>query len=80
MKFTLTTTGNFYTDEDQIEKLKGLGFEFIEDSVINDLYEIKEGFQEIEINSLEELIKFTENYGEIILNENEIEIYDDYRE
>ena len=79
MKFTLTTTGDFYTDEDQIEKLKGLGFEFTQDSLLN-IFEIKEGSKEIEINSLEDLVKFTENYGEIILNENEIEIYDDYRE
>lgn len=79
MKFTLTTTGYFYTDEDQIEKLKGLGFEFTQDALLN-IFEIKEGSKEIEINSLEDLVKFTENYGEIILNENEIEIYDDYRE
>ena len=41
----------------------------------------------IEINTLEELIKFRKKYGEIILTEsvlpeidNEIEIYDSYRE
>ena len=41
----------------------------------------------IEINSLEELINFRKKYGEIILTasvlpeiDNEIEIYDDYRE
>lgn len=41
----------------------------------------------IEINSLEELIAFRKKYGEIILTasrypeiDNEIEIYDDYRE
>lgn len=35
---------------------------------------------EIEINTLEELVRFTREYGEIVLDENYIEIYDDYRE
>lgn len=41
----------------------------------------------IEINSLEELIAFSKKYGELVLTravipeiDNEIEIYDDYRE
>ena len=40
--------------------------------------EITEAF--VEINSLEELLAFVAKYGRIVLSENEIEIYDDYRE
>jgi len=34
----------------------------------------------VEINALEELLAFVAKYGRIVLSENEIEIYDDYRE
>ena len=40
--------------------------------------EITEAF--VTINSLEELLAFVAKYGRIVLSENEIEIYDDYRE
>jgi len=40
--------------------------------------EVTEAF--VEINSLEELLAFVAKYGLIVLSENEIEIYDDYRE
>jgi hypothetical protein len=35
---------------------------------------------EIEVSSLEELVNMTKEYGKIIINENTLEIYDDYRE
>ena len=34
----------------------------------------------IELSNLDELISFTTTYGSCIINENEIEIYDDYKE
>ena len=40
--------------------------------------EVTEAF--VEINALEELLAFVAKYGRIVLSENEIEIYDDYRE
>jgi hypothetical protein len=36
--------------------------------------------EEKEINTLEELIEFNKEKGNLILKEDEIEIYDDYRE
>lgn len=35
---------------------------------------------EIEINSLKDLIRLSKKHGALIVNGNEIEIYDDYRE
>lgn len=34
----------------------------------------------VEINTLKELMAFIEKYGVIVLDKDEIEIYDDYRE
>lgn len=82
MKFELTTSGNFYSKSD-IQKLENLGFKFKDwnnkDSLVKaDKYKIGESL--IEINSLDELINFVKKYGSIVLDENSIEIYDDYRE
>lgn len=34
----------------------------------------------VQINTLEDLVNFSHKYGQLILNEDFIEIYDDYRE
>jgi hypothetical protein len=34
----------------------------------------------IEMDSLQKLVDFSDKWGQIIVNNNEIEIYDDYRE
>lgn len=34
----------------------------------------------ININSLEELMSFIDKYGQVVIDKDEIEIYDDYRE
>ena len=76
MKLELTTTESLYNDN-EIEKLKPLGFEF---NFKNGGYwkTHKEVF--IEINSIDELMDFIKKYGRIVIEDNVIEIYDDYRE
>ena len=77
MKFTVTTSGAIYTEE-QAEKLKTLGFEFFIDE--QDCPHRAGGAVEVEISSLEELIAFSDEWGDIIFSDGRIEIYDDYRE
>ncbi len=85
MKFDLSTSGMFYSDKEQMEGLKELGFTFepsrsftkrdrgVDDYVIS-------GEPTIEIETLEDLAKFAKKWGEVILWEDSIEIYDNYRE
>jgi len=81
MNFRLTTTGNFYNEERK-SKLETLGFKFTDESSFKGgpFYKDDSLPTEIEINTLEELIEFSNQWGEIIIKENEIEIYDNYRE
>ncbi len=84
MKFELSTSGMFYSDKEQVEGLKELGFTFepsrsftkrdrgVDDYVIS-------GEPTIEIETLEELVAFSERWGEIIVEKDSIEIYDNYR-
>lgn len=87
MKFKLTNCDHF-PKEDYAKKLETLGFKF---KPCNDVYFKSQGRLEpdswddnskisIEINSLEELIAFVRKWGQIVLYEDEINIYDDYRE
>lgn len=76
MKFNLKTSGYFYHDPKERNKLEYLGFYFEKTEYG---FAIR-GTPEIEINSLEELIAFSEKYGRIILDDGTIEIYDDDRE
>ena len=77
MKFTIQTSGYFYSNKEDIKRLEQIGFSF-EKSDFRD-FKIK-GNPEIEINTLEELIQFCNKHGEIIVSDCHIEIYDDYRE
>lgn len=84
MKFTLTTTEDIYDiNSPEIERLKILGFSFSEEKGIFDssrpIMSIKSS-PDIEINTLEELIKLKELFGPLILQDQEIEIYNGYRE
>lgn len=83
MKFTLTTSGVFYSNE-QAEKLKVLGFPFqtftcpgkTERQMIGPVDEV-----EVEIGSLEELLAFQKKWGPLIIyDESHLEIYDNHRE
>jgi len=77
MKFTLSTSGLFYPQDDRRKELEKIGFKF-EPSVFKG-FSIK-GSPIIEINSLEELIKLSDQFGDLIVSDGSIEIYDDYRE
>ena len=76
MKFELITTESVY-NEDEIEELKPLGFEF---NFKNGGYWKTNKEVSIEINSIDELMDFIKQYGRIVIEDNTIEIYDDYRE
>ncbi len=83
MKFKLTTTSFYYRKRD-VNKLKkyGFAFEFIGK---NEKYFVKTPWKRvnnpsIEIATLEDMTRFQRKVGAIILNGDEIEIYDDYRE
>jgi hypothetical protein len=78
MKFTLSTTGYFYPNEEDRLKLQEIGFEFEHSDYLKFRKSNKQ--PEIEINSLEELISFSNKFGGVIINDGSIEIYDDYRE
>ncbi len=77
MKFKIETTGYFYQNLEDINRLEQIGFTF-EKSDYKD-FKIT-GNPEIEINTLEELIQFGNKHGEIIVSDGHIEIYDNYRE
>lgn len=77
MKFELSTSKYFYPDKNERIELSKLGFTFRPSKYKE--YVI-EGTPEIEINSLEELIEFSKEFGELIIEDESIEIYNDYRE
>lgn len=75
MRFKLSTTTSF-PDKKYAKKLMKLGFKI----EANPLY--ISGNQElfIEINTLEELMDFVKKWGKCVIYDDEIEIYDSYRE
>jgi hypothetical protein len=78
MEFTLSTTGYFYQNLLEINKLEELGFKF---ESVNGLEFKKTNFKPlIKFDSFEEFIAFVDKYEEIIVTKGNIEIYDDYRE
>lgn len=85
MKFTVRTTGAFYTP-DEAAKLEKLGFQFSDRGETFWENEPKTRYNncnhvEVEINTLEELLAFADEWGEVIISDdNTLEIYDDYRE
>ncbi len=78
MKFTLSVSGDFYEKEDEINKLKEVGFTFNPD---RHRFQVNDNSPEIEINTLEELMQFVNKFGNVIVKKsNSIEIYNSYRE
>lgn len=75
MIFTISTTGNHYSNLEDINKLEDIGFTF--KKLDNNRFKI-EGRPKVEINTLDELIQFSIKHGELILLENHIQILDDY--
>jgi hypothetical protein len=85
MKFNVSTTGYSYSDEEQVELYRSMGFEFGEPEERGMLpckyWHIKTDSIEMEINSLVELLKLQSKVGcELIISGGSIEIYDNYRE
>lgn len=77
MEFTLSTSGNFYSNEEQMEKYEKLGFTFVTADAYEDM-KIK-GCPKIIINSLEDLIALQKDLAqELIIREGHIRIYDNY--
>lgn len=80
MKFTIDST-KLYIEEFEVEKFKAIGFSVIQETEEDSWKPFRVEPFEKEINSLEELIDFQKSVGqEIIISENNIEIYNDYRE
>ena len=90
MEFRLTTTGTFYSKEAS-DELKELGFEFEIDklslAVGRERMCKKDAFSEcprtqkrptVEINSVEELMAFVDKWGRLIIDDDSIEIFDDF--
>lgn len=83
MKFTLTTSGTFFNDLNEIRYLKSLGFKF---SKFNDkcffiITEEDEVYPEVEIKSLTGLMEFIHELNHpIIINKNSIEILNGIKE
>jgi hypothetical protein len=78
MTFRLRTSGWKYPPEQQA-KLEQLGFLFVQDE-----YGWHKDYQGDgplkEFSSLADLMAFQAEWGSLVLDENTIEIYDDYRE
>lgn len=81
MRFKLTTTGDFYTDADRIARLERLGFVFRPGATRWGPGHIKRNDPVfVDIGSLDELLSFVREHGTIVIDDDEIQIYDDYRE
>jgi len=79
MIFNLTSSGYFYHTESKL-KLEKLGFKFRPETFGSyEFYKIDNDLT-ININSLDDIINLSKEFGELVINENTIEIYDDYRE
>lgn len=81
MVFKLSTTGRFYRNKGERERLKEYGFTFQDLGYGPEI----EGTPTIEIATVEDLLKFVDGCGtDVIINNYEtgpeLEIYDDYRE
>lgn len=80
MIFKLTTSGHYY-NEPEMRELEKLGFTF--KRAPSDAYRpwVRDvGVATVSFSTLEELMLFQQQVGAIILDGDEIEIYDDYRE
>ncbi len=79
MRFKISTIGAFY-NKNEATKLKTLGFQFETGEFIygKSYHKIQSPDSWLEIHTLEELTRFIKEYGTIIIDEDTIEIYDDY--
>lgn len=83
MKFRLITAGTYYSKK-QAEGLMKLGFVFepVNESQFKKLhnpsFRMVESNVFIEINTLEELLAFSDEWGSLIIDQDTIQIFDDY--
>lgn len=78
MNFKLTMSDNSFDTFEETKPLRRLGF-FIEKEIKG--YSAKLSVEPtLVINTIEELVAFTKKYGKIIVNSDEIEIYNGFRE
>lgn len=84
MKFTVDTAKYFYSDEEEVNELEKIGFNFkIKNgepgTIFEDSFTIGKDI-EIELNSLEELVEFSEKFGDLIIDgvDKKITIYNGY--
>lgn len=82
MKFKLESSKAYFLEEEKVklEKL-GLKFKILDNQLVSgENYYLSDEPCYIEINCLEVLMKIIKDYGTIVLGENEIELYNSYRE
>jgi hypothetical protein len=78
MEFKVSTSAHRYSKE-EVLLLKPLGFQFESCDNDNKKWRIT-NTPTIKLKSLAELMVFVEKYGIVVLSQDEISIYDDYRE
>jgi hypothetical protein len=83
MKFELSQE-KVWVDDKEKKELEKLGFKFVKENRLpytscGEWYHSGKN-PKIEFNTLKELMNFIKKYGQIVLSEDEIEIYNDYRE
>lgn len=87
MVFKLRMSANHISENDHLlEEYKRIGFRFIatDDTFWTKLdlklYVDDKVYPSIKIETIEELSRFINTFGAVVISENEIEIYNDYRE
>lgn len=78
MRFNLSVTAFFYTKTEK-ELLEPLGFRF-EYNRKDKTYMVSDKDVYININNLADLLNLTAKYGQVVIDEENIEIYNDWRE
>lgn len=80
MKFNIKSIGKIFTNENEINELKKLGFEFKKPNAKTEFFVLKEKNVEIILNNLNDLLELQKKVGDLIIEENCIKIYNDYIE
>lgn len=79
MKFKLSRSG-YRVEPDRLDLYKQLGFEITAKDCWGEPSPCTDSDTTIEIASLDDLLDLIDKVGDVIVNKEEIEIYDDYRE
>ena len=80
MVFNLSASGGLYNIS-HVVKYQTVGFRFEKYGDYGNNYKIiRDKDLTIEFNTIDEIVEFTKRFGEIIIENDSIEIYDNYRE